>query len=450
MPGQFNPANGQFRYSLETVPTVPLIQGATWHDTIFRNESISNQKDVRTDPSLYAGGQRPRSIPGKVHTNGDMEFSGQPMSLDRIYASMQGKVTTTTPGGATNARQHVLGPSQSTTVPSTHSSLIWRDDDLAQRSHGGQVSSAQFACSMEDGFLAVTLGMVYAMSDYWADGVEVAGTGAVIPTVRGIPPYALWTDTPTTDRKIHFKISDVTDIADGIIEILVKVGDGASYGAIPTTVNIGVNPLTNLAYWNVLLDSTSGLPIGSVISPVEVHFVNTTSLAVDDAWSFVDSRGVWTPDYPGTAVYNEARASILIDGVPYCIKDFTLTLTRPVTEVHCLGGSRAQEVRNRGQRAVEIEITRDYKDLSIRKKLETAETISFRADFYSGDIIEGATEYQMSLICPLIELSGPTASIQGQEEMDEVITGTCHPSDDVNFPDDLNILIISDETSLIT
>lgn len=449
---EFNPANARFRYALEAVKTVPNASGATYHDALLRTEGLTNTYDQRIDPSIYAGAQRAESLPGKAHAGGPMAFTVKPEELTRIFALAQGKVTTTTPGGATLARLNKMFPSGSTDVLDTMTIMMSRDDDSPQRFLGAQPSEIVFAMGAEGdaGVLSADMTFLAAIGDYWPFATVVAGAGATDPHLRGIPPYDQWTEATATDSKVHVKISDVTDIADGIIEVLVKIGDAASYGAIASVVNIGINPLTSLPYWNNLYDSTSGELIGGFGDPLQVHFVNSTSLAVDDAWSWTRERTVWTPSYPDTKAFNEINAAVYIDGVEYCINEFSLTLGRPVIERFCIGGRRAAEVRNRGVRTVDLEFTREYLDISLRKRLETAKEFSFRVDCYTPTYIEGTTRYRFSLIAAKCIPSGPTASVESQDEMNETITATCHPSSDVNYPDDLVIEELNTLTSVAT
>ncbi|GEM_PF-4195583 len=454
MAGQYNPANSQARMSLETIASIPLIQGATWHDHQFESFTPSNEAETRDDPSIYSSGQAPPREPGKINSDAELVCRVRPEMFTRFFSSAQGKVTTSTPGGATNSRLHKMSPTRSTSVLPTFSHLFWQDDDQASRWVGGQLNSLQFSVSREGdaGLLQATMGITYARGDYWTDGTVTtdAGTAATIPTLFGIPPLTQLNEATATASRVHLKISDITDIADGIVLALVKVGAGA-YGAIESTINVGVNSVTGLPYINNLLDSTSGEIIGTLRMPVAVHFPSTTGLAVDDAWYWDTRRAVWSPTYATAKVFNELYAEILIDDEPYCIDDFTLTLTRPVLQRFCIGGAFAKEIRNRGRRAVELELNREYLDKSLRNRLETATSLMFRANFQNSEAIESGFPYYLSLICPYMVLGGRTPGVESQESMTENITATGHPdSTNVDYPDDLTIEEQNSLTSVAT
>lgn len=449
--GEFNPANGLFRYSLETIPTVPLVQGATWHDARFRSFTPSNESENRDDPSIYSGGQRPESLPGKISSNGELEVSVRPEEFTRLFASVQQRVTTSTPAGATNSRLHKMGPSRSSSVLRTFSALFSQDDDNPTRWRGGRLNSLAFSQSREDGFLVGTMGMTFAAGEYWPDATVTTDPDASTkPTLGGIPPLAQWNEATAADSRVHIKITDITDIADGVISAVAKVGGGA-YSTEEFLVRIGTNSVTGEAYWVKMYDSTTGALLGQRSGPFTVHFPNSTNLAVDDAWYWDVKRAVWTPSYVSAPPFNEIYAAVYIDGEEFCIDDYTLTLTPPVQEQFCIGGRFAKSIRARGQRTVDLEINREYLDVTLRRRLETAESFILRVDCYSGEEIEAGFEHVISLICPKCIPFGRTPGIESNEEMTESITATCHPdSTNSDYPDDLTVEEVNSLASVTT
>src|SRR5262245_11969317 len=140
---QFNPANSRLRMALETVPTYQPLTG--FIDHTFLSADLSSESELREDTSIYPGAQRPPGLLGKRNVNGKFEVTFAPEQYDKYVSSAQGKVATTTPGGATNSRRHAMGPSQSTSVLPTFSMLFSKDDDNPQRILGAQVSELGFS-----------------------------------------------------------------------------------------------------------------------------------------------------------------------------------------------------------------------------------------------------------------------------------------------------------------
>ena len=435
----FNQAKALFRYSSEAVKGVPNASGATYKDALIRTEGLANVNDLRNDSSLYSGAQRPEGVDGKKHAGGPIEVSIRPEEYTRWIASLQSKYTTTNPG--TLAYLHKLWPSGASDSIDTFTAMVSRDDGLPQRFLGSRPGTMSFTVSKEGdgGILAATIDIKAVEGDYWPFATVVAGAGAADPTLRGIPPYAMWTEATAIERMIFYKISDVTGLSDTppTVEALVKIGTAASYGATASTIIIGVNSDTGLPYYSELLDSNGTGPIGGDGNALRIHHPTVTSLAVNDEWSWTDARTVWSPSNVDIPAFNEVQAYIFIDGDAYCIDEFTLEVGQELDEVFCIGGRVPDEIVPVGVREVTLELTRRYRDLSLRKKLETGQTMSFRADFYTKVFIEGTTKYRFSIICSNVKLSGPTASVESPDEFIETITGTCHPSDDVTYPDDV-------------
>lgn len=438
---QFNPANSRIRMALETVPTYQPLTG--FIDHTFLSADLSNESENRNDESIYPGAQRPRGLLGKRNANGSMEVNLAPEQYDKYISSAQQKVATTTPGGATLTRRHKMGPSQATSVLPSYSMLFSKDDDLPQRLLGAQTAGMTFAWDREDGFLKTTFDILAARGDYWPDATVVTDPSASTkPQLFGLPEYAVWIDPTAADRRVYIKVADITDIADGIITVLVKVSTAASYGTFETTVTIGNNALTGLPQLNNLYDSTSEALLGTFDTPIQVYFPNSTNIAVDDEWFWTAERTVWSPSISTAPVFNEIYANVFIGGDQYCVNNFSLSVEIPLQARFCLGGRDAIEVRQRGQRVVNLEIGRDYLDTSMVKRLERGEPFTFEAIGYSGEEIEAGFQHYVRFFCPLVVPGGRVPGVEGNAEMTENIQGTCHPdADNATWPDDVNIEI---------
>jgi len=431
----FNPANALVSMGWEDVPSIPP---ATFNDFKFVSEDLASEAPVINSESIENNSQRPIGAPSKIDTAGSFAVELDPEGHARLIAATQGMASVTNP--LAGVYIHKLAPSEvSLTVPGTFGMRVWRDDSMPQIFKGGRMR--QWEVSLEPrGFLKSTFSPIFERADYWSDAVVVveASANANHPVLQGLPRHADWITTAAAGE-VFVKVSDITDIASGIIKFLCKVGSGA-YGVTETTIQCGLDsdgrPIMNDLYRS---DGT-GL-VGTRAMPVQLHLADPVGYQVDDAYKFTRERAVWTPSYPDVPIFNEIFAYIYLDGVKQRIRQFTLTVVRPVEAIHAIGGRFAWEVRERGQREVNISIEREYLNTAIRKRLEAGEPFGLRVEAYTGDEFETGHEHELFLVCPKAIAGGRTAVVGGKAQLDESISATCHP-DPTNVDGDVDDLTV--------
>lgn len=441
--GSFNPADAQIRVGHETLPG---ILPAAWHDHLFTSESLANERTTIELDSIVANSQAAEPLPSTIETNGDIEVELDAEGHLAYLVNAQRQNSTTEP--VTDAFLHKLAPSETAeAAPDTLQNEVWRADDLGQLFQNGRVN--EMTVELEQGEVAkATFGMLYGRSSYFAD-TTVAEDGATpntsIPQLRGLPRYNNWLNSAAAaDRRVHIKITDITDIGSGTIVARAKTGGGA-YGVGATFEIVGGLDSNGNPRWNEVKQD-SGLPLGERDTPIEIFIQSLTGQEVDDAYSWDAERAVWVQAIPDVPVFNTVFAAIYL-GAAYderiCIQGITLTLTRPVEPQLCLGGAYPDSIQERGQRVVNWAINRDYLDTNLRKRLETGEPVGIRADLFSGVEFETGHEHYMSFISSRVIFRGRTASVASKSEMPEELEGQAfpNPGESSGNVDDLTIYV---------
>lgn len=433
----FNPANALIRVAHEAVPGILPLDAAAWVDHRMTGETVSMETTEIEDDSIVNNAQAQEGYEGPIAVNGDINVVLHPEGHLRYLGNLQKKVDTTNPDSGVYI--HRFAPSGGTSVPSTLANWISRDDGMPQNLLGGRVLEAELTLETAN-LLRSRFGMNYSRAGYFGPPVQLADSGGSntdVPRVRGLPAHADWI---TADGDITIKASDVTGAPDEI-EVLVKQAPDA-YGVIPTTILVGNDDLGN-PIWNTLYDSTTGAIKGTRAMPIQMSLASTTNWAVNDEYRFDRERGVWTPSYSAAPAFNVIYAYVLIDGVEYCIQQFSLTITRGLTPEECIGGRFPKSVQELGARAVTLSLQRKAIDTTIRKRLEAAKSFVFRLECYSGEEIETGYEHQLIIVCPKVKLNGRSYSAESKDSMPENIEGTCYP-DPTNgdgFVDDCTIIV---------
>lgn len=438
MPGAFNPANAQMRVGHETYEG---IYPTTWHDHKFSSETLSGeQSEIQLD-DIVNKSQAERGLTGTAKVDGAVEFNLDPESYLPYFVNAQGKNSTTSP--ATDVYLHRLAPSEADDAPNTLSCEVWRDDDLGQVFSGGRVK--ELGLSLEiNGVLRVTSDMLFSRYTYFGDYVEeVPGATPQTskPQVRGLPNYVNWTGAAAADRRIHVKVTNIGGSPTSFIAT-AKVGGGA-YGGTTFTVTVGLDA-NSKPIWTTVVNG-SGAQVGTRAIPVEFWIQTMTGVEVNDIWSFDAERGVWSPTFPDVPKFNAIYAFILFGDYGaedrYCIKQFGMTLSRPLLENLCIGGVFPESIRERGQREVIYSFEREYLDTGLRKRLESKEPFSVRLEAYGGEEFETGYEHEFQVISPLVVARGRTPSVTSKDEMTESIEAQAYPDptnaddyfDDVTF-----------------
>lgn len=426
MPSDFNPANSQIRVGHETLEG---ILPAAWHDHLFSSETLASEQEFIELDSIVANSQAAEPLPSTIATNGDIEVELDAEGHLAYLVNAQDKLDTTEVV-TDEVFLHKLAPSESTDAPNTLQNEVWRDDDFGELFTGGRVQQLVLVC--EKGSVAkATVSMLYGRSSQFSNTtvVEDGSTpNSAIPQIRGEYRYANLSPTAGTATKLWVKITDISDIGDGVIVARAKIGAG-SYGSGTTFNIIGGLDANGRPVWNeVLLDS--GIGAGPRDKPIEIAITNLTGQEVADEYSWDSARGVWVQSLPDVPRLNGIFTYLYIDGGRECIDGITITLTRPVEPKDCLGGAFPDQIRVRGQRVVNYSINRDYTDLALRKRLMTGEPVGIRVDLYSGSEFYTGYEHYESWISSRVKFRGRTATVTSKNEMKEQLEGQAFPNPD--------------------
>jgi hypothetical protein len=454
--GDFNPANGQIRHSWETTPGIPRETG--WKDHEFISETLSAEYGTILSQSITRNAQRPKGSPGKIRGGGEIQVEWAPEGLSRYLANIQKRSATPVDLSGGLAWQHKLAPSESDVeFDPTMSVEVWRDDDLGHIGKGIRVNSLSFDVSPES-FVVGAIGLAPERLEYWADAVRTDALGGAVPTkpfIRGLEKYVNWI---LADHAVHLKVVDVTDILDDppAVVFKAKIGAASAYGAgvVGNFTIIAGNDSQGRPRFIEFLDET-GERIGTRDLKVEGHFDNFTNVVLDNEWRFDPVRGVWVPVLPAVGKFNEIYAAIMIgetfaSAEEYEIDQFSLTIARPAEPKFAIGGRHAKRVKERGQREAGGSFSREYLDVTLRKRLERAEDFWLKVGFSNGEVIDGGVEGTLDLICGASLGSGSTPTIEGQDAMNENVTFTLHPSGDATYPDDVTVVLVNSEEDLTT
>ncbi len=438
MPGAFNPANAQIRVGHETYEG---IYPTVWHDHKFSSETLSGEASEIQLDDIVNRAQAERGLTGTSTVDGVVEYNLDPESHLPYFVNAQGKNSTTSP--ATDVYLHRLAPAEATDAPDTLSVEVWRDDDLGQVFSAGRVRELGLSLEINN-VLRVSTDLLFSRHSYFADRVEsVPGATPQTsdPQLRGLLNYANWTGANAAARRVYVRVESIAGSPTSFTAT-AKVGGGA-YGSTDFTVTVGLDS-NGKPIWTTVVNG-SGAHIGTRALPVEFWIETMTGLEVADEWTFDAERGVWSPTFPDVPKFNAIFAFILFgtygDEDRYCIKQFNMTLTRPLLENLCIGGVFPDGIRERGQREVIYSFEREYLDTGLRKRLETKEPFSIRLEAYGGEEFETGYEHEFQAISPLVVARGRTASVTSRDEMTESIEAQAYPDptnaddyfDDVTF-----------------
>ncbi len=445
----FNPGNALIRNGWEPVAGVPLRPSALdgYHE--FVSESLTSDIGTIDRESITSASQRPPSLPSKIRAGGDINVELDAEAYVRYFANAQQKGKTPVDLSGAAIFQNVLAPSETdVTFDDTMQVEVWRDDDLGQIFPGAKVGALAFNASIESVFTCA-ISMQSVGTSYWGDsviGVEtsVAVADGDLPRLRNYPSYATWSLAAGTASEVHLKVISLDSPSAGDIELEAIIGAGAFPAANTFVTQFGVDSNGD-AIWADVIDADTGTVMGDRAMPVQVHLPGATNYEVLDTFVVTRDRAIWTPTFPSLPVFNEIFITITIDAVDYCLQEFSLTLTRPIAPVFCIGGRFPKEIRERGQRVVEGSFTREYVSVDLRKRLERGEPFKLKVETFSGEIVAGGFEHRMLLVSPLCIAAGATASVSSSEEMNETIDWTGHPNaaDAEGYVDDLTIEIDS-------
>ena len=425
--GDFNPANGLIRVAHETVTGIPDESG--WVDHEFVSEDVSPEYGVIISQSISNNSETPTSQPSKINSGGNINLELDPEGHYHYIANLMKHAET--PVNVTGSvYSHKLAPTETDVdfAPSL-SVEISRDDDAPSINKGSRVSNVDINIEPEN-FVTATVGVIVERSEYYEAATQTAATSTpTAPILRGLPRYEDWI---LADGNVLVQVEDASN-APTSIDIVVRVGAGAFATDTPLTVPA--------ATWTELFTSAATpVRLGTRDIPVQIYWANFTNITNADTWRFDRERAVWVPVYPDVPKFNEIFASIYIDGTEYEIDQVALSIARPVSNKHAIGGRHAKRVKERGRRTSGGTLTREYLSTDLRKKLERYREFALQIEMYSGEAITGSHEHYLKIIAKNCRYgTSKVATITGNDEMNEAYPFTCHPSSDPTYPSSVTI-----------
>jgi hypothetical protein len=397
------------------------------HSIPFVSETLSAELERIESATITSGGEKAESELGKIPVNGQTvhELDAENPVLF-LAASMGLGEDPVTVDGPNSVVSHKLARSESDIVfPGAYSVEVNIDDGNPVAYLGGNLASMAIALAPRT-FNTLTLEHHFeSVNWYDAPSEEVPGATAndVAPQLRSIPSYA---DLQLADGDIWVQVNDASGVP-GSVELLVKVGDAASYGAIPTIVQTGLKG-TGQPYWTPLIDSTSGRAIGTLGHEVEIAIVDDTGYEDLDEWSFARDRDVWVNSFADTPKLTEVHARIYIGADEFDLTQLTATHNLLANPYMPIGRRFARRIDQLGQRSYQLELQRRYTDTELWHRIITAESVAITVDMLGKSYIgSGSEQHRVSLIYPRVVFGGRGPGVENQEEITESATGMAHP-----------------------
>jgi len=312
--------------------------------------------------------------------NPKLTFNPDVNSIVPFVAHQCGKdPTITTPAGGTDSRQFVMVPFEygDSTPAAFMDSMILEGYDGQEC---GLVEGARLqdlGVKLDQGKNVVAeLGFVACSDTYESDATQLA-----IGTYTGKPILLGHRSASIAGQTLKCKITVVAGGGyDGTIKFTV-----ASYAG-STTI-----PFNFDKRQRVVLDTGVS---GGVSRDQDLWFcIPSTSpasaVAVNDEWSFIDSRTPATASFSTRSRLKSGGIEITVGGTEYFFHSGEVKITRPRKANFVMGRMHAISVQKAGKWAVSLSLDRDRDDTDFVKRLRRAQTFSAVVKMY-GLPIEGS------------------------------------------------------------
>jgi len=436
----FNPSDAKLRIApMSAVAGIaPLQNNADWIDAVFSAESLRAERTLRPNTSIRGNSQQAVGNKSFIIPQGDITAANgafHPVQHAQLLANIQRNSATPTTSG--DAYIHKLAPVESDVAYGNLAFDKDRADDAPQLFLDMLVQQYALTVAANNWPSAVfsTMGLRY---DYWDDPVQDAQTPTLTSLrVRGLPDATEWEDGTTVELAFQVDATVATTV-----KAVYSTGTPSFVGA--STFTVALDTWTRVTL-------TDGTFAGTEDEPIEIY-VPTGALSVADEFSFAFERTVWTPD-AHTSPFDSVYAEITIDEEVYCIENFQLTVLDPVNIPPCIGGLFGETIRRRGTRLVTGNITRDYINRDLQKKLERKIPFAIRCQMTNGILIpSGGDNEQWTLLHygPNAVFSGPTKVIGGPDDGAEALAFTCYedPTESNGDTDDLSMWLTTDQATI--
>ncbi len=340
--------------------------------------------------------------------------------------------TPTTPSGATLARQHILDRDQTDVTFSRSLTVdISRSNGIIWSHRGAEVQQLIF--TFEGGELTnVSALIMWRHFTTFADKVVVV-PGATAATeeleLSGLLNQANFDLGIAADaNKLSIQVSDITNIvATPIPSIVAKaaIGSVPSYGSDTFIIQGGLKA-NGEPRLNKVLDSNGGQPIGTCRLPALVATSDLTGSEVLDEWSWLQ-KAEWTPVLGTAPFFNNACATVTIDGEESIVNSCTVTLTKPKRLPGgggWVGSGFPLTQADIGRVRHEIVFEQDQKDSEIVEKILYAKTFNFSIDLRSDVFIDAGTQYDDRFLLELFGASPVAGSEQRTSTAEDAVPET--------------------------
>lgn len=337
----------------------------------------------------------------------------------------------TTPAGATLTRQHIWDKDQTSVNFDKRLTVeVARDNGFAWSLRGCDVQQIIF--TFEGGELTSYQAVVL-----WRHHTHFAAANVeadVTPNTEQASLSGLLSQTNfdlgagSDANKVWIKVSDITNIAATPIPSVVclaKVGAGV-YGTDTFTVQGGTKA-NGEPRLNKVLDSNGGAPIGTTRVPVYLAVTDFTDWEVDDEWSWVQ-KSEWTPTLESKPLFNNASATVTVDGEEEVLNSGTVTLTRQMVLPgggSWIGSGFPLTLSDAGRIRHELTFAKDQLDTEVVEKILYGKSFNFSIDLRTDVFIDAGTQYDHRF---LLEMNGVQAAAGAEHK-----TTTAEDAREENF-----------------
>lgn len=398
------------------------------HSIPYVSQTLSAEMERIESATITEGGEQAESELGKIPVNGatvhELDSENQVLFLAASMGLAEDPVDLDVPNSVVS---HKLSQAETDVVlPESYSVEVDIDDGNPMAFMGGSLESMVLELA-PSAFNKITFNHHFeSVSYYNLPNEEVAGTtpNDFAPQVRSIPSY---TDIAATDGDIWLRVNDASGLP-GTVVMEAKVSAAASYGATTFSVPIGLKSDTGQPYWTPIVDSNSGLIIGTLGHEVEMAVVDGTGYEDGDEWSYARDRDAWVNSPADAPKLTEVHARIYLGTTELDLTQITCTHTLLAKPYMVIGRRWARRIDKLGVRKYEIGLQRRHTDRDIYNRLLTGEPALIRVDMWGKSYIGSGTErHRVSLIYPRVVFSGRGPGVENQDEVTESITGMCHP-----------------------
>lgn len=438
-----DPINLKRRVALQSTLGIPAITGFV--DTRTNGGPFTINKAIVDRLAIIAGGAPPVPLPSKALMQGgpfDMgDFDPADPGLLAMFANVYKRLDVTD-----NTTWHRWKFALDGTSHTEAAYLTWlNDNDVLPRTRVNDVLLGGFALNAEPGGnFQLEFPFVAGAYDFWGDPALENGTGT-LPIVLRTSEQNWYLDA--VDGDLFIKV--VSDVG-GLITYLAKVTTAAPYGAITSTYQLGEAP-------GVIIDSTSGLEIGTCRETPRIYWPVGSTLILDDEFSIAKRRAAWTPslatDHATPAVNTRLY---LNDEFIRAEGGYTINAEWGTLEaLQDVSFEQGATVRRKGRFNVTIELTRELADLAMQKVLHEREEAAIVVEVCSDDVIDATPvpdqRFRALFVFPACAISGDMYGVEsGGENTEETVTltagvpDTTYTFDGIGFDSHANVLIDTD------